>query len=629
MPLLKLLPDELTYNGALKVVGSCQQWQMACALLSTMQKQEVRPSQSTLRMAISITARQKKWRSSLSILADLRKGFVRDRIGLQFALQALSDCSLWEQGVQVLLACEPAEAYEYAVAMSACNKKLQWERAVGLLEHFKTLGLPEDLFLQNAAIRALGTGSRWREAMILFAGIGSPDQVVATSMVAACGSQWRQGLQLLARFEERRLRATLLSHTPLVRACGEKFEWSWGLRLVGELQEQAVRPDNVCSTTAIKGCSGEEMAAWSQALVLFNELQGADLVAYGALMWVCGSARQWQCALRLFSKVNLGLRADSATFSTAISACKDQWQHALGLLAEYLSSMRLDMVTLNATLSALATGAQWQRAIALQICLNDLRMQKDIAACNAALSACERSSQWEVAVALLETQFLGLQLSLMSYNLLASSCAKAQRWIEALNLLVDLEGNAITKGVAINALSRGLRWPDALHLLMTMPSNVVATGTLLNALQQVALWPQALSLLRTLKAPSVACYDYVLMASPRPLAFQLLLESYGLRSIASCLWGLVATQAGPHVIHAACVRALRELQGASIGRVATVWWAAEQLGASNAEFQERLAAQAWAFHESRGAFGSLVKALKASGSVGRPRKSWRASMWMN
>lgn len=435
--------------------------------------------------------------------------------------------------------------------------------------------------------------------MILFAGIPSPDQVVASSTIAACGFQWQQSLEVLAQFAERRLRGTLLSHTPAVRACGDAFQWSWGVQLLGELQKQAVRRDRICSTTAIKACSGEdETATWSQGLVLFHELQGADVVAYSAVMSVCGRARQWQRSLTLLGELKPGLRADSTTFSTAISACKEQWQHAVHLLSDYLSSgMRLDLVTLNAAVSALATGAQWQRAIAFQVRLDDLRMQKDIATCNASLSACERSCRWEVALAL--TVQAGLQLSIMSYNLLASACAKAQEWIVALDLLADLEGNAITDGVAINALSRGLLWQDALDLLMTMPVlNVVASGTLLNALQQAALWPQGLSLLRSMPKPSLACYDYVLMACPRPLAFQLLLESRDLRTAGSYLWGLAATGARPEVIHDACVAGLWELRGKA-RQVATLWWATAQLGASNAEFQRLLTAQARAVDANR------------------------------
>ena len=102
--------------------------------------------------------------------------------------------------------------------------------------------------------------------------------------------------------------------------------------------------------------------------------------------------------------------------------------------------------------------------------------------------------------------------------------------------LVRVQSNLITQSVAINACGRGLQWQASLQMLADSATcrsfpNVVVFGTLLNALQNGSLWEQALMTLSMMDAelePSVACYDYALLACQgggrHDLAFELLLE---------------------------------------------------------------------------------------------------------
>ena len=632
MPELSLAPDVFACNTVLKALGKGKKWETACRFFHTMDKMRVSPSIVTANTAIAILSSQKKWWLTLDILEDLpSKELVPDRISYQSVLKAVGVSFQWEQAIRVLSDMTDAEALEFSLTMTACGKAHHWTQALELLSLLRQRLVQEDVLLRNAAICACGQAKKWQHALALFGELGlQVDQVAIRTAIAACASQWQHVLSLLNSLPQLMLSGTLLTHTAAVRACGEGSQWQWAVQLLSDVQRQAITADVILYTTTINACSasgeetmsqpsglGQELSQpWPAALFLFANLKGLSLspdrIAYTAAISACGKAGKWQHSLELLRESQLAhVQSDSTTYVTTISACKEHWQYAVYLLTEcHLSQITSDIVACNAAISCCAEGLQWQHAMLLQSFPQEVCLQKDIVTCNAAISACEKSCQWKVAVDLLgQIHEEQLQMTVISYNLLISSCAKGEEWQRGLELLMDLElagvqSNLITQSVAINACGRGLQWQASLQILAdseTVP-NVVVFGTLLNALQNGSLWEQALVTLSMMDAelePSVACYDYALLACQaggrHDLAFELLLRSRSTRSAVSFLWGLsMINNIEASRIHAACVDVLRASDSLVLTQrdVATAWWSTSILGASNARLRKNLADQA-------------------------------------
>ena len=462
--------------------------------------------------------------------------------------------------------------------------------------------------MHNAAIGALGQAGRWQEAVSLLATVPRWDQVLASTAVSVV-TQWDQALLLLGRLGEWRLRSTLLTHTPVLKTCGEASQWPWALHLLQQL-ELEMRSDLVMCTAAINACAAA--IVWPHALLLFHGLAARallpDRVAYTATISACGKADQWQRVLQLLSQSQAaGVSPDSTSFVAAISACTDSWQHAIELLRQSYERQVHDIGCYNAAISA-SSRSHWQLAILLLGSAEEARQRADAVTYTAAISSCERFCQWRHAYALFcQMSEQDQSATVITYNLLISAFAKGEQWQTALLMLSELEGNAvrsnlITQGVAINALARGLQWRVAMTIMSSgsnVPS-VVTFGTLINAFQVNLFWEHALIILRSMPGmsvqPSLACYDYAMMACEgvrSDLARQLLSESED-RSPVSLLWGASLVRClGPDAVHSACTAAARWAAGRLSPReLATAWWSAAVVGASNDGFGRTLVKQA-------------------------------------
>lgn len=627
MPDLGLSPDIVAFNTVLKALGKGKEWEIAFAFFHAMDRQ-VSPSIVTANTVIAMLSITKKWWLTLDILENLpSKMLLPDRITYQSTLKALGGCSQWEQAIKLLYDMAGAEAVEFGLTLSACSNAHQWPHALQLLSLLRERNVKEDLRLQDAVMNACGQAKEWQHAVVVFAELGlEVDQRAISTAIAACASQWKQVLCLLGSLPQLKMSSSLLTHTPAVRACGEVSQWQWAVHLLEALEHQEVEADVILYTTAISACSAcfdnqptgevgdrfESNQPWPYALFLFAKLKDlslpADCIAYTAIISTCGKANKWEHSLELLRESQqANIQSDSSSYVAAIAACKEQWRYALSLIREsHLSQIQLDIVACNAVISCCAEASQWQHATLLLAFPTSIRLHKDIVTFTAAISACEKSCRWREAVDLLEQVYQGsLELTIISYNLLISACAKGEQWPLSLELLTELEvarveSNMITQSVAINAYGRGLQWQASLQMLADAEApNVVVFGTLLNALQHGSLWEQAVTTLHSMMdaelEPSVACYDYTLLACQAArhelFALDLLLKSRRNRSAVSFLWGLSMMSREPSQIHAACVDVLVS-DLASPRDLATAWWSTSILGASNPSLRKNLAEQA-------------------------------------
>jgi pentatricopeptide repeat protein len=186
----------------------------------------------------------------------------------------------------------------HSIAMTACSKCSNWERALALLVHMQHQGLQPDAVNYNSAIVACGEGGAWQRA----------EELVQTMITA----------------NDRRLQPTVNTYACLVVALGKAGQWQRALSVLRSMQKSSSssssssgassmpRPNAMMYNAAIRALSRADEPMLAEAAALLEEMQDADGIrpdvhSYNAAIACCGDA--WQSAVVLMGKVRLSLSA--------------------------------------------------------------------------------------------------------------------------------------------------------------------------------------------------------------------------------------------------------------------------------------------------------------------------------
>jgi pentatricopeptide repeat protein len=185
----------------------------------------------------------------------------------------------------------------HSIAMTACSKCGNWERALALLVHMQHQGLQPDAVNYNSAIMACGEGGAWQRA----------DELVQTMTTAA------------ATATNHRLQPTVNTYACLIVALGKAGQWQRALAVLRSMQRSTSsssssssssmpRPNAMVYNAAIRALSRADEPMLAEAAALLEEMQDADSLrpdvhSYNAAIACCGDA--WQSAVVLMGKVRL------------------------------------------------------------------------------------------------------------------------------------------------------------------------------------------------------------------------------------------------------------------------------------------------------------------------------------
>ncbi|CAJ1346417.1 unnamed protein product [Effrenium voratum] len=351
----------------------------------------------------------------------------------------------------------------FNAAISACDKALQWERAIQLLSKLEGLQLTPNHITFSSVISACARARAWEEAVSLLSqslACRVRDIMGFNSAIGAC--DWRDSVELLEEVRRRSLRPTVVTYSSLIGA--PSLPWQHALHLLQEAEGNSLEP---------------------------------NVIAVNGAMSACEKAGEWPWALQLLA--DLGHRSNVISFSTAISACT--WPLAVRLL-EQMERQQVppNVVSCNAAITACGKGGRWQEAVQLFQDIPRRRLLPTEVSLCAAISACEVCAEWPTALRLLSAN-LGLR-STAAYNATISCCARAALWQSSLRLLEELQRqlapDVVSFNSALSACERCSEWQRALGLLRLMPmapTNVTCSA-LLSACEQGMKWPLALELLR-------------------------------------------------------------------------------------------------------------------------------------
>jgi len=253
-------------------------------------------------------------------------------------MAACSRASCWTQGLQCLweLLCEGWEPEElpacYSAIIAASAKLHAWERSLllcsealprgdPLLEHGNgrddsdsatTAGRNELIVLYAAAVHACERGLQWQVALDLIEDMKSrtltPSLATISAAIAACAAQgkrqhgkrqeeeedarpgevelWQRALQLFGSLEEKQLQPHLVAFNAALNACSSWEQWQAALALLQRSDQLLLQPDAM-SFNAI-AVAFKQAGEWRFSQWLLEEMQRsaveADVLTYGATL---------------------------------------------------------------------------------------------------------------------------------------------------------------------------------------------------------------------------------------------------------------------------------------------------------------------------------------------------------
>jgi pentatricopeptide repeat protein len=112
----------------------------------------------------------------------------------------------------------------YSMAISACVKGKQWEKALELLAEMPGKGIEQDSYTYNSAISACEKGKQWEKALELLAempGKGiTQDTTTYNAAIGACARdrQWEKALELLAEMQEKQIAPNRVTYSEVLNA---------------------------------------------------------------------------------------------------------------------------------------------------------------------------------------------------------------------------------------------------------------------------------------------------------------------------------------------------------------------------------------------------------------------------
>jgi pentatricopeptide repeat domain-containing protein 1 len=343
------LPNIISFNGVITALATCDRADDAVAIYEEIIAKDISPTLSTYQSLSGAIRKVKELDDKIGLLTRVfnHMGANHRRTGV---------------GGSVLesLICAYAGLGRYDDAKRV----------------FDSIEGPTDVALLRAMLFACSQASppEWQEATSLLDAItkkeGRVDSGSLCKAMLACSkaNAWAESLELLRRFGSNE--TSIVAFNSLIGACGRGRRPDMAMEILNDMEDSyGVRPDSRSYRNAIIACNqAEHEKRREERRKKKKRLQEDAPTRTQTFEW-------WECAVSLLRRMQEhGLRADTQTFSSAISACEaaGQWQRALGILQSMLDvdekgnedeSSVLNQYCFNAAISACEKAGAWVEAL--------------------------------------------------------------------------------------------------------------------------------------------------------------------------------------------------------------------------------------------------------------------------
>lgn len=298
-----------------------------------------------------------------------------------------------------------------------------------------------------------------------------PNIYLYNSLLKICASsrvpRWKEARSILSQCQrEPGVDPDIISYTTAMKACARARQEGKALELFRAAKDLGMKLDVYFYTTAMDACAkGRSRDSWKIALSLLDEMRERGIepndVTYGVAVTACGNGGQWRRALELLDAMRgMKLKINTITYNSAIAALAkaartesrqslgDQpntevdslWQKALDLIKCMESEgVRRDSFTYSSAISACGMAGKWADAVCLLKAMKGDGIKPNKVAYTSAITACANSRQWEPAYDLFnEMKSDGIRPDLVAYNALIGAGMTAEKPSEVYELWQEM-----------------------------------------------------------------------------------------------------------------------------------------------------------------------------------------------
>ena len=259
------------------------EWELALVLLFRGAKRDV----VAFTAAATVCAQAWVWAGAIALLEELQSaGIPPDRAFWNSVGAACSSAGKWRHALWLILDAPRAaslwpDAVAVSVAVTACKRGTQWEKALELLGEGASAGV----HAYSSAIAACGAAFAWERSMQLW-----------SDLCQLNGSG--QGLRLRVTFG-RESAANVVALNATLTALERAAKWPLALQLLKS--GKVPKPDGISYSAAITACCNDRQ--WHLAVDLLWEARGLkkppSAGALSCILRALGHQRAWQAALEL------------------------------------------------------------------------------------------------------------------------------------------------------------------------------------------------------------------------------------------------------------------------------------------------------------------------------------------
>jgi len=200
------------------------------------------------------------------------------------------------------------DEFHYNALISACDKAMQWERALQAFDEMQLSGIKPGTFTYNSLISACAKGRQWEQALRLFdqmqdAGV-TRDTITYNSLIAACGKagQLDHACYVFESMISARVVRTAVTYRSLLSACGQVGDVQRGLKVLQEMDHNSgLQHDSMSYNALISAC--DKAGHFEQAFLTFDCDVPKDSTTYSLMISIAEKMGRYQKAQELFEQM--------------------------------------------------------------------------------------------------------------------------------------------------------------------------------------------------------------------------------------------------------------------------------------------------------------------------------------
>jgi pentatricopeptide repeat protein len=317
-----VMPNVYCYTATINALEKGSQWQLAIAMLQTMQQRGVQPTTITCTSVVSACKASARWQEALDVLKYMGRLYIRpDAHTFSNAISACVRAGKWEEALTTFHSMRSRKVRPtvvcFGAVLGACEMGGLLEESLAILLQMRQAKLAPDLVCYNSILGTCDKCSSPGTAREIFEELCrnvSPDKwsfknfinvCVNCGEVEAAASAYDHARRKNIEIEGRLLEALLIKCLCLEQC------FAWALEVLEGMENKGTKMRNFCnqagSACAKMGHSHQALLMWMKAENWQSAMRAADEISdeelqgewYNKMLLRCGERGLWKEALNI------------------------------------------------------------------------------------------------------------------------------------------------------------------------------------------------------------------------------------------------------------------------------------------------------------------------------------------